>query len=127
MTQTEMIKRINDLGLTARVKDGEIRVNFKNGKEETAYYTTDRQDAVDTAAAMAGKFLTVEAVVYHTIFEYEGKKWYVPNDPHHDREITIERVNDDCTFLHPVERKKVSWGTKVKLLPNQLRHASTNG
>lgn len=31
---------------------GEWKVNFVGGSEETAYYTTDEQDAIDTAAAM---------------------------------------------------------------------------
>lgn len=31
---------------------GEYRVNFKGGREETAYYTNDLKDAVGTGAAM---------------------------------------------------------------------------
>ncbi len=52
MTQHEMIKSVRDLGMTCSVRDGEIRVNFKDGKEETAYYTNDREDAVTTAQMM---------------------------------------------------------------------------
>ena len=52
MTQKQMKAQINALGLTVREKDGEIRVNYRDGKEETAYYTNDRKDAVDTATAM---------------------------------------------------------------------------
>lgn len=53
MTQHDMMQRIRDLGMTVSVKDGEIRVNYKGGKEETAYYTNDRDDAVVTAQSMA--------------------------------------------------------------------------
>jgi len=31
---------------------GEYRVNFRNGREGTAYYTGDLQDALDTGRAM---------------------------------------------------------------------------
>lgn len=35
--------------------DGEYRVNFKHGTEETAYYTNDINDAINTAIVMAIK------------------------------------------------------------------------
>lgn len=39
--------------VTARLtRDGEIRVNYSGGDEATAYYTSDPQDAIDTAQAM---------------------------------------------------------------------------
>ncbi|MGI8481231.1 MAG: hypothetical protein ACR2MF_04085, partial [Chthoniobacterales bacterium] len=38
--------------VTVRFRDGEYRVNFKAGKEATAYYTNDANDAVATAWAM---------------------------------------------------------------------------
>jgi len=47
---------IADLGLTLKKTEyDEYRVNFKGGREATAYYTNDLQDAIDTAAAMQGK------------------------------------------------------------------------
>jgi len=50
-----MLDTIRAMGMSVRVKDGEIRVNYKNGDESTAYYTNDRQDAVDTACIMRHK------------------------------------------------------------------------
>lgn len=45
---------IRDLGLTVRKTDGEYRVAFRGpNNEETAYYTNDLKDAVDTARSMA--------------------------------------------------------------------------
>lgn len=44
---------IRGLGLTVTKRDGEFRVNYPNGKEETAYYTTDAEDAINTARAMS--------------------------------------------------------------------------
>lgn len=43
------------LGLTCRYNPNlrEFRVNFKNGAEATAYYTPDRDDALQTARAMS--------------------------------------------------------------------------
>jgi hypothetical protein len=35
--------------------EGEYRVNFRNGREATAYYTTDLTDAVGTAIQMTVK------------------------------------------------------------------------
>lgn len=42
-----------EAGCTIRHRDGEYRVNFKGGREATAYYTNDIVDAVDTARAMS--------------------------------------------------------------------------
>lgn len=45
---------IREAGCVIRRTDwGEYRVNFRGGKEATAYYTTDLTDAVDTARAMS--------------------------------------------------------------------------
>jgi hypothetical protein len=38
--------------MTLRRRDGEFRVNFVGGSEETAYYTTDLDDAFTTAIDM---------------------------------------------------------------------------
>lgn len=40
-------------GFTLRHRDGEYRVNVIGGTEETAYYTDDREDAVNTGSIMA--------------------------------------------------------------------------
>lgn len=44
---------LSEMGFSLRKRDGEFRVNIHNGAEETAYYTDDIQDAVDTAKHMA--------------------------------------------------------------------------
>lgn len=42
-----------ELGMHLSVtKDGKYRVNFKGAREESAYYTTDLQDAIRTAKSM---------------------------------------------------------------------------
>jgi hypothetical protein len=44
------------LGFTLRmVRSGDYRVNFRDGKETTAYYTDNLEDAVNTAVEMARK------------------------------------------------------------------------
>lgn len=40
-------------GLSVSKREGEFRVNFRDGSEATAYYTNDPQDAIDTAKAIA--------------------------------------------------------------------------
>ena len=47
------------LGLTLRmVRSGEYRVNFRDGNENTACYTDNLEDAVNTAIEMARKRAT---------------------------------------------------------------------
>lgn len=50
---TELINAVlKDKRITLRWRDEECRVNYKGGREETAYYTTDRDDAFKTASKM---------------------------------------------------------------------------
>lgn len=44
---------VRDAGMTIHRREREYRVNFRGGSETTAYYTDDRQDAVNTALGMA--------------------------------------------------------------------------
>lgn len=65
MTQREVIKAVHDLGMSCRVYDGEFRIapslytitgskaEKREMQERAAYYTTDAQDALDTAKAFA--------------------------------------------------------------------------
>jgi hypothetical protein len=49
------------LGLTLRkVRSGDYRVNFRDGNENTAYYTNSLENAVNTAVEMARKRGLVE-------------------------------------------------------------------
>ena len=58
-TQAETFRAIRALGLTAGLRDGEWRVSYplwavgKVQAEAIAYYTNDRQDAIETARFMA--------------------------------------------------------------------------
>jgi hypothetical protein len=47
-----MMRQVREHGCTVRVDNGEIRVCPLGAGEDRAYYTDDRQDAVDTAKAM---------------------------------------------------------------------------
>lgn len=40
-------------GMTITRRDGEYRVNFREGREATAYYTNDMEDAFATGVTMA--------------------------------------------------------------------------
>jgi hypothetical protein len=56
MTLQEAKSIARHLGRTLRqVRSGAYRVNFCDGNETTAYYTNDREDAVNTAVEMARK------------------------------------------------------------------------
>lgn len=54
MTQAELKKAVQALGMTCRFTDGEIRVAFQND-EGSAYYTNDREDALHTARDIAAR------------------------------------------------------------------------
>lgn len=52
LTIKELREALKTLGCTLQIRDGEYRVNIKGGSEATAYYTDDREDALDTARFM---------------------------------------------------------------------------
>src|SRR5215470_3861176 len=56
MTLQEAKSIARHLGLTLRkMRSGDYRVNFRDGKETTAYYTPSLEDAIRTAVEMARK------------------------------------------------------------------------
>lgn len=55
MTVKQTIAACRKVGMTCRYVDGEYRVNYPNGAESTAYYTSDPSDAIGTAHVMAKK------------------------------------------------------------------------
>jgi hypothetical protein len=65
ITQKQLFAQVRALGLTIRCCDGEYRITHTLGRwrdaawrahqENTAYYTTDRDDALATARAMAAQ------------------------------------------------------------------------
>jgi hypothetical protein len=52
MTSKEVEQAIRALGLAVARIDGKWRINYRGGKEGTAYYTTDDDDALGMARAM---------------------------------------------------------------------------
>lgn len=66
LTLGEAKSRIKAMGMVVNSQDGELRVSYPKGmfggtyehdcerREATCYYTTDREDAVLTAATMVG-------------------------------------------------------------------------
>lgn len=52
LTITKTLDAIRALGMRAYHRNAEYRVNFPNGDEATAYYTTDSTDAIATAQSM---------------------------------------------------------------------------
>jgi hypothetical protein len=53
MTCKEVEQAIRALGLAVTRVDGRWRINYRGGKEATAYYTTDDDDALGMANAAA--------------------------------------------------------------------------
>lgn len=56
VTQKQALSAIRSLGCSVRVVDREYRVNVPGGTEGTAYYTTDANDAVQTARLMIARY-----------------------------------------------------------------------
>jgi hypothetical protein len=52
MTSKEVEQAIRAIGLAVTRVDGKWRINYRGGKEATAYYTTDDDDALGMARAM---------------------------------------------------------------------------
>lgn len=59
MTLGKAMQLARSNGMTIRKTDGEYRVNYIGGTEETAYYTTDLADAVETMKQMAQQIFTL--------------------------------------------------------------------
>lgn len=57
-TLKEAQKTLKAVGMSISKKDSEYRVNYKGGKESTAYYTDDLSDAVATGKAMSADAAT---------------------------------------------------------------------
>ena len=56
MTIKQAKEELKQLGITLRkTEDGQYRVNYANGTEETAYYADDITDAVTTGKAMSAE------------------------------------------------------------------------
>jgi hypothetical protein len=53
ITIKQVQKILQPYNIVMTVRDGEYRVNFKGGKEATAYFTNDLKDALNTGIAMA--------------------------------------------------------------------------
>lgn len=57
VTLTSVRKRLSEYGIVIRkTEHGEFRVNFRNGKDDTAYYTTCLDDALFTGITMAKEY-----------------------------------------------------------------------
>lgn len=74
MTKKELKAAIKDLGMTVRERDGEIRINLKGNPESEAYYTNERQDALDTAKLIASAASGNEDAFCDLLNKYGGDR-----------------------------------------------------
>lgn len=57
MSKSEAVRRIRQMGLVARLRDGEIRIALPiRNNEASACYTDDADDAIGTAMSMVNAF-----------------------------------------------------------------------
>lgn len=82
MTLAQAKEKLKTISYSLSKKDGEYRINSIGGKEATAYYTNDLDDAVNTAIAMYTKentipegilVLSMNAVVTGALFSILGE------------------------------------------------------
>jgi len=66
----ESVSLLSSMGISLTKSDGEYRVNFKGGKEETAYYTNDILDAINTGKAMLKQKKQSETILGKMINKY---------------------------------------------------------
>lgn len=68
MTNVEAFKKIRGFGMAVQLRDGEWCVNFQRNDARwttaSCYFTDDRDDAINTAAAMAQCGVSVAAPAY---------------------------------------------------------------
>lgn len=67
--------------------DGEYRVPAEDGYENGAYYTDDREDAIDTAIHIYGANAQIK---FRSVREFYGPKYnrYRPGTPKKDQHIS---------------------------------------
>jgi hypothetical protein len=73
LTRDELRAHIRGLGMSVIEYQGEIRVNFKGGRESTAYYTNDRADALATARDMMRRRQSASAALTNIAAELKGR------------------------------------------------------
>src|SRR6516162_590397 len=110
MTLYEIKNKLRAARVTIAREDGEYRVNLKGGREATAYYTTDLDDAYATGMAMAkknqeenkhlGRFLAL--VVGGLFLAGAIGNWIDPSPPHTPSlDQTQASVCDDWAMHDP--------------------------
>jgi hypothetical protein len=71
MNTAQTMAAIRALGLAVVRHDGEWRINHRGGSEDTAYYTTDNDDALGTAQLMAARPMPTDYAPYHKFPEFD--------------------------------------------------------
>jgi hypothetical protein len=64
ISDKHLFAAVRQLGFTCSKRDSEYRVNVKNGRKESTYYTNDRQDAYDTAVAIANSTNVLDVLAH---------------------------------------------------------------
>lgn len=98
MTKTQAVDAIKGMGLSARLRDGEIRVNFAGGVEDTAYYTTDAEDAVGSAELMAKERQPAAPQAYRATLEQIKRRRDSLRELHPEWTAVIDAVLHDEDF-----------------------------
>ena len=74
LTIQQVKNELSQLGVALKKNENEYRVNFKGGKEETAYYTDDLNDALETGKEMSKEIKKTSSTLKSLIHKYAGKE-----------------------------------------------------
>jgi hypothetical protein len=123
---------IRNIGMKIRYKDGEFRINHPHGDEDTAVYTDDAEDAINTAHAMLRDWRDtgrkaeravpglspLSPPTYNT-----GRTTPIVINTDQDRLGKIKTFLDDYkaataeNFINPIERMMPDYSAAVELQP----------
>lgn len=105
ITLAQLKSAVHALGLVVTHSDGELRVNFRGGKEATAYYTSDRADALGTAYHMHARLSAKRSeafdvylhgkcidTVFATGYDCEEMRRSLINHDAYDAAITVRKA-----------------------------------
>lgn len=127
MTLKQAKRSLSKLGITLSKRDGEYRVNYRAGKESSAYYTNDLTDAYDTGRDMALRGTPgvsygnpKDEVEWH-VFSYDvwgnKKDGFEVNDKH---KLGVEYGPPDLTDSQAIQLAKWAGLLKKSVRRNQL-------
>lgn len=100
-TDKQLFMAVRCIAMSIRKRDGEYRVNYRNGSESTAYYTNDRADAYETAKRMREESKQREeriTEISKAVARQPIPVWGIP-DKHFDGKVWVVYKSGDAFLV----------------------------